>query len=135
MQTIELKKGLSISFDDLILGLSRLDMQELTAFFEKLNQQLSLNEPPAPQQRQEILLLKQIRTILPRSVMRRYKALKRKQYEQPLSQPEQAEILCLIDFIEQKTAERVYLLGALAKLRQIPMTELVQQLNLRQFHG
>jgi hypothetical protein len=135
MQTIELKKGLSISFDDLILGLSRLDLQELTAFFEKLNQQLSLNEPPAPQQRQEILLLKQIRTILPRSVMRRYKALKRKQYEQPLSQPEQAEILGLIEFIEQKTAERVYLLGALAKLRQIPITELVQQLNLRQFHG
>jgi hypothetical protein len=110
-------------------------VQELTTFFEKLNQQISLGEPPLTRQRQEILLLKQIKAMIPASVMRRFKVLQKKQHFQPLSPLEQDEMFVLIDFMENKSAERVYLLGALAKLRQIPVTELVQQLNLKHFHG
>ena len=135
MQTIQIKKGLKIELDELILGLSRLDVQELTTFFEKLNQQISLGEPPLTRQRQEILLLKQIKAMIPASVVRRFKVLQKKQHFQPLSPLEQDEMFVLIDFIENKSAERVYLLGALAKLRQIPVTELVKQLDLKNFHG
>ncbi len=133
MQTIEVKKGLKIELDDLVIGLSKLDLQALTAFFEKLNQQMSFSEPQFAQPKQEILLLKQIKSMIPRSIVRRFKELQQKQHVQPLSPPEQNEILVLIDFIENKSAERVYLLGALAKLRQIPVTELVRQLNLKKY--
>ncbi|MEN9611481.1 MAG: hypothetical protein RLZZ628_2295 [Bacteroidota bacterium] len=99
MQTIEVKKGLKIELDDLIIGLSRLDLQELTAFFEKLNQRMSFSEPQLTRPKQEILLLKQIKSMIPRSIVRRFKELQQKQYVQPLSMPEQTEILVLIDFI------------------------------------
>jgi hypothetical protein len=135
MQTIEVKKGLKIELDDLIVGLSKLDLQELTAFFEKLNLQMGFSEPQITRPKQEILLLKQIKSMIPRSIVRRFKELQQKQHVQPLSMPEETEILVLIDFIEQKSAERVYLLGALAKLRQIHISELVKQLNLKNFHG
>ncbi|MEY4938057.1 MAG: hypothetical protein RIS64_4416 [Bacteroidota bacterium] len=135
MQTIEVKKGLKIELDDLIMGLSRLDVQELTTFFEKLNQHISLGEQALTRQRQEILLLKEIKAMIPASVVRRFKVLQKKQHFHPLSQLEQAEMFVLIDFLENKSAERVYLLSTLAKLRQIPITELVKQLNLKHFHG
>jgi hypothetical protein len=72
--------------------------------------------------------------MIPRSIVRRFKELQQKQHVQPLSMPEETEILVLIDFIEQKSAERVYLLGVLAKLRQIHVSELVKQLNLKKNH-
>jgi hypothetical protein len=133
MQTIEVKKGLKIELDDLIIGLSRLDLQDLTTFFEKLNQRISFSEPQIRQPKQEILLLKQIKSMIPRSIVRRFKELQQKQHVQTLSMPEQTEILVLIDFIEHKSAERVYLLGALAKLRQIHISELVKQLNFQKY--
>jgi hypothetical protein len=117
MQTIEVKKGLKIELDDLIMGLSRLDVQELTTFFEKLNQHISLGEQALTRQRQEILLLKEIKAMIPASVVRRFKVLQKKQHFHPLSQLEQAEMFVLIDFLENKSAERVYLLSTLAKVR------------------
>jgi transcriptional regulator with XRE-family HTH domain len=48
----------------------------------------------------------------------------------PSSQPtntQQDEILILTDFIQNKQAEYFYLLGVLAKIRQIPVAELAKQ--------
>jgi hypothetical protein len=39
------------------------------------------------------------------------------------------------DFLEMKSAERVYLVGALAQLRQTAITEVAKQLNLKKFYG
>jgi hypothetical protein len=135
MQSIQLNSKVQVNLDELVLSISQLDQLALKQFFEKLNQQLLQVEPPIPPFKQEILLLKQIKEMIPRSVVRRFKELQKKQYEQPLSPPEQREIKVLIDFIENKSAERVYLLGALAELRQIPITELAKQLKLKHFHG
>jgi hypothetical protein len=67
--------------------------------------------------------------------VRRFKVLQKKQHQYIITPQETAEMLFITDFIELKSAERVYLLDALAKLRQIPITELVQQLDLKNFHG
>jgi hypothetical protein len=119
----------------LVSSVSELDERALTEFFEKLNQRIAHPESQIARHKQEILLLKQIKAMIPASVVRRFKVLQKKQHFQPLSQLEQDEMFVLIDFLENKSAERVYLLGALAKLRQIPVTELVKQLNLKHFHG
>jgi hypothetical protein len=135
MQTIQIKKSVKIKLDDLVSSVSELDERALTEFFEKLNQRIAHPESQIARHKQEILLLKQIRSMIPRSVVRRFKVLQKKQHQYIITPQETAEMLFITDFIELKSAERVYLLDALAKLRQIPITELVQQLDLKNFHG
>ena len=134
MQTVNIKKGLQIGFDDLVQGVSRLSTTELTIFFEKLNHTLGGQQSLASL-REEAVLLKQIKAIMPASVVRRFKELQTKQHNNSITEKEQEEILIITDFIEEKSAERVALLGALAKVRQVPLTDLVQSLQLKTYHA
>ena len=134
MQTVNIKKGLQIGFDDLVQGVSRLSTTELTAFFEKLNYTLSGQQSLASL-REEAVLLKQIKAIMPTSVVRRFKELQTKQHNNSITEKEQEEILMITDFIEGKSAERVALLGALAKIRQVPLIDLVKSLQLETYHA
>ena len=135
MQTIELKKGLNVELETIIMGLSRLEVADLTDFFARLNQQVRQIAPPLDTVQQEILLLKQIKAKIPRSVVSRLKVLQVKRQKGLLSAKELSEMLLITDFIENKSAERVYLLGKLAQLRKVSITELAQQLDLKNFHG
>jgi hypothetical protein len=123
MQTIEIKKGLQVRFEDLVQGISRLNTVELTTFFDQLNQVISGQKSVAPFS-EEAILLKQIKAIIPSSVVRRFKELQTKQHNNTISEKEYEEICMITDFIEEKSAERIVLLAALAKIRQIPLTEL-----------
>lgn len=51
-----------------------------------------------------------------------------------ISEKEQEEIILITDFIEEKSAERVTLLAVLAKIRKISITDLVKQLDLKNYH-
>jgi hypothetical protein len=131
MQTVNIKK---IGFEDLVHNVSRLNTTELTNFFERLNHAISGQKPPSNFV-EEAILLKQIKAIIPASVVRRFKELQSKQQAQAISEKEREEILAITDFIEDKSAERVTLLAALAKIRQIPLTELVKELQLKNYHA
>ena len=126
MQTVNIKKGLQIGFDDLVQGVSRLSTTELTTFFEKLNHAISGQQSYAVLH-EEAVLLKQIKATIPASVVRRFKELQTKQHNNSITDKEQEEILVITDFIEEKSAERVALLAALAKIRQVPLTDLVKK--------
>lgn len=134
MQTVEIKKGLQIGFDDLVRGISKLNTAELTTFFEQLNQVMGNQKTPSSQI-QEAILLKQIKVLIPASVIRRFKELQTKQHNNTISDKEQEEILLITDFIEEKSAERITLLAALAKIRQVPLPDLVKQIPLKDFHA
>jgi hypothetical protein len=134
MQTVNIKKGLQVGFDDLVQGVSRLNKTELATFFEKLNHAISGQKPPAPIG-EEAVLLKQIKEIIPMSVVRHFKELQAKQHNNTISEKEQEEILVITDFIEEKSAERVALLAALAKIRQISITDLAKQMQLKNYHA
>ena len=134
MQTVEIKKGLQIGFDDLVQSVSRLNTAELTAFFEKLNHVIG-GQKSLPPFGEEAILLKQIKAIIPMSVIRRFKELQMKQHNNTISEKEEEEILVITDFIEEKSAERVELLAALAKIRQIPLSDLVKELQLKNYHA
>jgi hypothetical protein len=134
MQTIEIKKGVEIGFDDLVFGLSRLDLEALTQLFEQLKG--SILEPnPLQKYQEEIVLLKKIKAMIPRATVLRLKALQKKRQAQVITPKELSEIIILSDFLEMKSAERIYLVGALAKLRQTSITEVAKQLNLKKFYG
>ncbi|MEN9610469.1 MAG: hypothetical protein RLZZ628_1283 [Bacteroidota bacterium] len=65
----------------------------------------------------------------------RLKALQKKRHAETISPKELSEMRTISDFLEMKSAERVYLVGALAQLRQTSITEVAQQLNLKKFYG
>ena len=134
MQTIQIKKGIEIGLEELVLSMSRLPATELTQFMEQLQQSILGKRALTPLE-QEIVLLKQIKAMIPASVVRRLKALQKKRREQSLTPYQQHEIIMLSDFIEHQSAERIYLVSALAKLRQVPVMELVKQLDLKTFYG
>lgn len=135
MQTIELKKGLNVELETIIMGLSQLEVDDLTDFFVRLNQQVQQTASPIDAAQQDILLLKQIKSKIPQTVVNRLKALQLKRQKGVISDKENAEILLISDFIENKSAERIYLLGQLAQLRKVSITDLAKQLDLKSFHG
>lgn len=134
MQTVNIKQSSQTRFEDLVQRVSRLNSTELRAFFEQLNLKISGQNSPTPIG-EEAILLKQIKAIIPNSVVKRFKELQTKQHNNALSEKEHEEMGIIIDFIEEKSAERVPLLAALAKIRQIPLTELVKQLPLKNYHA
>ena len=69
------------------------------------------------------------------SVIRHFKELQTKQHNNTISKKEQEEMLLVTDFIEEKSAERVALLAALAKIRQVSITDLAKQLQLKNYRA
>lgn len=132
MQTVQIKKGVSIEFDDFVFGLSRLDSAALAQLFEQL-QETILQIQPIPPVPEEIVLLKKIKAMIPRATVMRLKALQKKRRNQTMTPKELSEMLVITDFLEMKSAERIYLVGALAKLRNTSITEVANQLNLKKF--
>ena len=63
-----IRKGLQIGFDDLVQGVARLNTTEVTTFFEKLNHTIS-GQQSRSTLREEAILLKQIKAIIPASVV------------------------------------------------------------------
>jgi hypothetical protein len=56
--------------------------------------------------------------------------LKKKQDAGTLTPKEQEETILLTDFMEEKSTERVFLIGLLAKKRNISVAELIKQFPL-----
>jgi replicative DNA helicase len=133
MQTIEIRKGFKVGFDELIQSFTQLNSKDMDAFLKKLNQVTSQNSKISSSSEEDILL-QQIKEIIPASVLRRFNQLQSKQNNLTITDKEQSEILVLTDFIEEKSAERLVLLSALAKIRQISVLELVQQIKLKDYH-
>ena len=123
-----------MGFDDLVSSVSRMDTADLKKVLEQINQVLSLRSHQQPSER-EAQLLQQIRDVVPASVTRRYQQLHKKQQNDSITAKEREEMLLLTDFMEEKSAERVMLLGALADIRQTTITELAKQLRIREFHA
>jgi hypothetical protein len=134
MQAIKLDNGLQIRFEDLVQSVSKLNTSEMSIFFEQLTQVIGGHKNFVPQT-EEVILLKKIKAMIPLSVVKRFKELQTKQQNNTISEKEYAEIIVITDFIEEKSAERVTLLAELAKIRQVPLIELVKQIPLKDYHA
>ena len=73
MQAIEIKKGGQNKFDDLVQHVSLLDNTDLKTFFEQLHLKISVQKTTAVLS-EEIMLLKQIKNMIPVSLIRRFRA-------------------------------------------------------------
>ena len=131
METIEIRNGFKVGFDELIQSVTQLNALELKTFLSRLSQATEQQQ----HSQQEKMLLKQIKEIIPASVVRRFKQLQAKQHNNTITEKEASEILVITDFMEEKSAERVNLLAVLAKLQGVSITDLAKQLRLTTFHS
>ena len=131
METIEIRNGFKVGFDELIQSVTQLNALELKTFLSRLSQATEQQQ----HSQQEKMLLKQIKEIIPASVVRRFKQLQAKQHNNTITEKEASEILVITDFMEEKSAERVNLLAVLAKLRGVSITDLAKLLRLTTFHA
>lgn len=130
MQTIEINKGIKVGFEEIIKGVQQLDNQSLTTFANEINRLVSTRKHLKSDKR-EVDLLKKIKTAIPVSVKQRQKQLFARLQEDIISPPERDELILLNNLIEEKTAERIVLIGELAALRRISVQELCEQLSIK----
>ncbi len=134
MQTFEIKKGMHVSTDEFLNSVSRLDSAALKALLERVQKALSERSQLSLYER-ENQLVKEIRQIIPASVLRRFRQLRQKQQNGSIFTKEQQEMQLLADILEEKSAERVLLLGELAALRKVSLSEILKQIRLQDFYA
>ena len=130
MQTIEINEGVRVSLTKILQGIEKLDANTLDKFAQEVNS-LVIYKQSKQSAKREAGLLKQIKSIIPASVKREEKRLFAKMQQGTITPKEHDELLFLLDFMENKAAERIHLMGELATLRGISLPELVKQLNLK----
>ncbi len=107
----------------------RLPPAEFEKFFAQL--QKLRPKPHAPRlSAKESTLLRQINEGVPPHLPKRAAALRRKQLQTRLTRAEQQELATLIQQMEQLDVERLERLAELARLRNISLSDLMQQLGL-----
>jgi hypothetical protein len=127
MHTIEIENGIHLKFEDLLKGIQRLDNQSLSNFANEINQLVSKRNNNSPNKR-EADLLKKINTVIPSSIKRRQKELYTALQENTITAKEYEELILLNDKLEEKAAERIYLLGELSALKGLSIQQLATQL-------
>ena len=105
-----------LGFEDIFNRIEQLDKSGLIKFADIINGLISQKNQESQQEAQ---LLKKIKTHIPATMKRRQKELYAKMQNNTLNLPERDELLLLNSMIEEKTAERIVLMGKLAELRQI----------------
>lgn len=123
MTNIEIRQ---LGFEDILNRIEQLDRPTLLKFADFVNGLISQKNQGGEWEAQ---LLRKIKTHIPATVKRRQKELYAKMQNDTLSLPERDELLLLNTMMEEKTAEKIALMGQLAKLRHITIEQLNHQLN------
>ena len=123
MQSIEIENGIRVEFDELLKGIRQLDDQSLATVAGEVTRLLS-NRTAKVSANPEVDLVKKIKTVIPPAIRRRQKQLYAKLQSEIITPKEHEELLLVNQLLEEKSAERIMLLGELAKLRGIPVQQL-----------
>lgn len=107
----------------------RLDNRSLDALIANILSLRIQRETP-DNQKKEAFLLKKINKSLSIDQIERFKVLNQKRLDETISAEEYAELLILLDKIEKLNVSRLKYLTSLARLRQVPVRELMKQLGI-----
>jgi DNA-binding CsgD family transcriptional regulator len=133
MPAVEIRKGVEVGLDDLVSSLSAWETGDLKLVSERIHQLLSSRSGSNETDREKELL-QLIKGIIPASAVRRFRQLNRKQQGGTLSDREREELLLLTDFMESKSAERLYLMGELARMKGVPVSEILKISGIKALH-
>jgi hypothetical protein len=129
MQTILMENGIQFGFEDILKGIQKLDNQSLVKFAENVNQLVSNRTVPSKEREQ--IIIKKIKNLVSASLKRRQKQLFVSLQDETISEKELEELKLLNSFLEEKSAERILLMGQLATLRGISLQQLIQEKNFK----
>lgn len=122
--------SIQIDTEQLLQAAAQLPRFEFEKFLTKLHVLRRQAEIPHLSQ-QEAELLRQINQTLPRTTQRRYEALRKKRQNTRLTSAEEREFLTLTKQAEQFDVERLRNLAELARLREVSLPALLQQLGIK----
>jgi hypothetical protein len=129
MQSIEIKKDIELDVDELLQGLSSLDLDSLELFSEALNRIIAHRKSPDLSKR-ELELIDQIYRVFPSEKQKRYDELIQKLNDESLVHPEHEELLELTDQAETHNVEWLKALSELAVLRGVSLEEVKTDLGI-----
>jgi hypothetical protein len=130
MTTVELKPQLKVELNDILNGISQLDVKELESFFNRVGTLLAHRKTRHLSER-ESQLLSEINTGLPDEHRKKYLALKEKRQTGTLSDSELKDLISMTEEIEQVGVRRLENLAELAKLRGVEVRDLMKQLGIQ----
>ncbi len=129
METIEIKKGIVVDYEDMLRGAAQMNTQDLENYVHNIHRMLSARKGSSNEET-AIDLERAIKEIIPASVRRREKTLYNKLQNESITDKEREELTFLIQWMEEKSAERIELMARLAAIRNISLPELARQLRI-----
>ena len=129
MRTIEVRKDIKLDVDELLQGLSDMDLDSLEKFSEALNHIIARRKSPKPPER-ELELLDKIYQNFSSATQHRYDALYQKLQEEKIAPAEHKELLGLVELAEKHNAEWLKALAELAALRGVSVEQLKKDLGI-----
>ena len=129
MQVVEIKSQVTMSLEEILLGVSKLETSDLEFFLSEVSQILATKKISNYSKR-ETQLLELINEHLPEQKIKRYQFLSNKLQEETIDDTEHGELLNLVERIELEDTKRLGHLLELARLRKVSLDEIKIQLNL-----
>jgi len=121
---------IQVESDQLLKAVEQLSPHELEAFVAQVLAVRAQREAPTLSAAESTLLLT-INSAIPEPLQQRYDELIVQRQAEQLTPTEHAELLQLTIEIEQREADRVAALADLARLRGVPLTQLMQTLGIQ----
>lgn len=115
---IESQKNTRRGFEEVIAGVSALETSDLERLAITVNQLLMTRKFPSLQDEQEKELLKKITSVIPTSLKKRQALLYKKLQNATITSKEHTELIVLNGLLEEKSAEKIKLLGGLVNVRK-----------------
>ena len=122
----------TVNLAEIIEGMTAFDTATLEQFMQQVGNLVARKKAPNHLSERESDLLMAINYCIPAELQQRFEALSVKSQSGTLSADEHADMLRLIDQLEQKHAERLEKLLDLAQLRGVPLKTLMRDLQLVQ---
>lgn len=122
------------SVNNLFQEVERLDNRSLDIFIDSIVS-LRVRREVSDKQKEEALLLEKINKSLPLKQVERFRMLNEKRLNEALITSEYDELMVLLEKTEKLNTNRVKHLSALARLKNVPVRELMKQLDINAING
>jgi hypothetical protein len=127
---IQTRSKASVDLDEIIEGMESLDTITLESILQGAGIVVARKKAPGNRPAEETNSLSAIYSAIPANLQKRFEVLSLRSNQGLLTAKEHAEFLRTTDEPEQKYAERLGRLPELAQMRGVPLTTLMQELQL-----
>lgn len=135
IKNIQVSKEGSLTFDDILKGVSNLETNEIVQFMHEISRIVANRKVKALSFR-ESDLLKNINDSIPQKLDMQYETLALKLNDETITEKEHQQLLKIIAKLEEAKAKKLEYMIELARLRNISLKELAKQLQAQSsFHA